>query len=126
MQLKTPRQQAGQGEPGWRGGERKEGLRGALGLQSVSQFWAQASFTNIWHYVTHLLPKEAVNTQASGSGFPQGQGGEAAVTCSFLPPSQPERRGLAISRGHWLAHGVSSFHDRRTLVLVLALLLCQH
>lgn len=54
--LKAPSQHLGQGEPGWgRNGER-DGLRGALGLQSVSQTWARACFTNIWHYVSYPLP----------------------------------------------------------------------
>lgn len=39
IQLKVPKQQPGQWETGWGKGER-DGPRGALGLQNVSQTWA--------------------------------------------------------------------------------------
>lgn len=71
-------------EPGGGRGE-GGGPKGALRLQSVSQTWAWASFTNIWPYVTHLLPREACKHWGLWSGLPSGQGEEVAMTCPLLP-----------------------------------------
>lgn len=40
---------------------------------TVSQTWAWASFTKIWPYITHRLPREACKHGASGRGFLQGK-----------------------------------------------------
>ena len=66
------------------GGEGRGPVRGS-GLQSVSQTWAQASCTNIWHYVTHRLPGEGC--KHSGLWFRVSSRAERGGSCDLLSPA---------------------------------------